>query len=271
MWIEILLIFLLCIVNAFAQKVNETFSEIIFNDNFDSDKGHWRIQSNPDNLFLIQNGEFFLKRINKLTDGASLCSWINPCSSFEIKTSLKIEKGTGLMSSAGVLFMLQDDKKGGLLFEINSKKQYRLRQLVDGNYKRLTGTLQNEGWVFTESISEVGKFSLIRIAYSDKNYDIYVNESVVTSFSEYSYKSGAIGFSVGAGSTVHSDFISVTSTANCSIDEQKEKKSKTFAETVIRDTSILVRQLQEELFKLRIENSILKDSITKLNAIPAQY
>lgn len=269
--IALLLLLLPCPDYTLGQKVNEVFSEIVFADNFDTDNGYWRIQSNPDNLFLIQNGEFFLKRINKLTDGASLCSWTNPCTSFEIKTSLKIEKGNGSLYGAGVLFMLQENRNGGLLFEINSKRQYRLRQLVDGNYKRLTGTLQNEGWTYAESIAEAGKFNLIRIAYSDKNYDIYVNETLVNSFSEFAYKDGTIGFTVGSGSTVHADFISISSTAACNTDRQKEPKLKAETETVVHNTSLLVKQLQEELLKLKRENSILKDSITKLNSISIQH
>ena len=71
-----------------SQKVDVEFSEAIFTDDFSEDKGLWAVKSDADNLFLIQNNEYLLKRINKETESAVTCKWKNPCAAFELKTYL---------------------------------------------------------------------------------------------------------------------------------------------------------------------------------------
>ncbi|MBK6838541.1 MAG: hypothetical protein IPG90_09905 [Bacteroidetes bacterium] len=48
-------------IPAKSQFVKETFTDPLYSDNFETDAGNWKIQSNADNLFLIQEWRIFIK------------------------------------------------------------------------------------------------------------------------------------------------------------------------------------------------------------------
>jgi len=244
----------------YAQLVNEYFSEVVFSDDFAADKGVWSVKSDAENLFLIQNNEYLLKRMNKETEAAISCKWKNPCYPFEMKTALKLDKNSDAKSYAGIFFMMQENKTGGLLLEVNMKKQVRIRQVIHGNYRLLTGTPETKGWIPSPSASETGKFNLVRVAYSEKNYDVYLNETLLKSFTELAYKDGDFGYIAGPGAIAHVDFISVSSVAGCT--ERKPEKNATIPLSPVQaDTAALIRQLQDEIQKLKSENRSLRDSL----------
>jgi hypothetical protein len=189
--------------------VREDFNRLIFNDDFREDKQLWDIRSDAGSLFLVQSDEYLLKRRDRETEMAALCNWQVSCPSWELKTSLKLDANSDKKGFAGLLFMMQKNRTGGFVVEINMKKQYRIRQIVNGNYKLLTGSVQNKGWVSGQAVPEPGKYNLVRVAYSEKNYDVYLNETLVLSFSELNYNEGQFGFVAGPGSTAYADFIRV--------------------------------------------------------------
>jgi hypothetical protein len=243
-----------------GQLVHETFTETIFSDDFSSDKGNWEVQSNADNLFLIQDKEYLLRRMNTEAEAAIFCTWKNTCPVYELTATLKIEKGQDSKGYAGLLFMIQDDKSGGFLFEINAKKQYRIRQLVHANFKLITGNAQNKGWVASSAVREAGTFNEFRVAYSDKNYDLYLNGTLMKSFTELAYKNGSFGFMIGPASTAHVDAIKMNS-LDCSQAEPVKKEVP--LTNVPVDTAVLVNQLQNEIRHLRLEVKTLRDSLSK--------
>jgi len=253
-----------------AQKVNETFSQEIFADDFSGDHGLWSVKSDAGNLFLIQNGEYLLKRMDKESEAAIPCKWKNPCPSFELKTNLKLDRASGPRSYAGIFFMMQENGSGGFLLELNMKKQVRIRQLVQGNYRLLTGSADNQGWIASPSAASGGTYNLLRIAYSEKNYDVFLNESLVKSFTELAYKNGNFGYTVGPGAIAHIDFLSVSTVEDCS--PGKENKKETVKLTPLPvDSAQLIRQLQDENTLLKSEIQALRDSlkVSSKNSIKA--
>jgi len=249
---------------AISQKVNADFSDVVFTDDFSEDKGLWIVKSDADNLFLIQNNEYLLKRINKETEMAVTCKWKNPCAPFELKTYLKLDKISGTRSYAGVFFMMQENKTGGFLLEMNTKKQVRIRQVIHGNYRLITGSPESQGWIPASSATSNGTYNLIRIAYAEKNYDVYLNETLLKSFTELAYKNGDFGFIVGPGAVVHADFISVSTVTGCALKEE-DKKTEVQLKPIAPDTASMLRRLQDENQRLKSENRILRDSLNQKN------
>lgn len=252
--IFILLIYLTK-TSSYAQLVPENFAENIFSDNFESDKGIWKIMSNADNLFLIQDGKYLLQRKHTKSAYSVFPKWENPASSYEITINIILESTEGPESGAGLIFMAQADGSGAFVFEINANKQYRLKQLVGVNYRLLTGTLKSNGWMDSPILNGANQTNLIQVKISNRNYDIYINQNYIISFTELAYKTGNIGISAGPSSKFMIDQISVYSNSNTTKNDELNKPGSTNAGS---DSAMI---LMYELQMLKKENKILRDSL----------
>src|SRR4030095_6424124 len=85
----------------------------------------------------------------------------------------------------------------------------RLKQLVGLSFKLLTGDVKTSGWVESDALKKSGDYNLIQIKTAKRNYDIYVNNKYLLSFTEIAYKSGDIGIAIGPGTKARVDFIEV--------------------------------------------------------------
>ncbi|TAH43584.1 MAG: hypothetical protein EYC69_02320 [Bacteroidetes bacterium] len=238
-----------------AQLVSEKFTDTIFSDNFESDKGIWKIMSNGDNLFLIQDGKYLLQRKNPKSSYSVFPKWNNPASAFEITANFVLESTEGPESGVGIIFMAQADGTGAFVLEINSKKQFRLKQLVGVNFKLLTGQIKTNGWVDSGFLNGVNETNLLQVKASARNYDVYINQNYVLSFTELAYKTGNIGISAGPSSKFLVDQISVYIMES----DSSAQKLQTINNVVLPADSQAV--LLEELRVLREENKVLKDLI----------
>ncbi len=245
-------------LSAVGQLVDKKFTESIFSDNFESDNGNWKIMSNADNLFLIQDGNYLLQRKNLKSVYSVFPKWENPASTFEISAKIMIEYTENIESGAGIIFMAQADGSGAFVLEINDKKQYRLKQLVGVNFRLLTGTQKTNGWLDSPFLNAKGEINLIQIKTSNRNYDIHINQNYIFSFNELAYKSGNIGISVGPLSKFSIEQFAVYTTSN---GDQSSNNSDTTNNIPVKDTVVT---LQEEIKVLREENKMLRDSIKLL-------
>lgn len=237
-----------------AQFVKETYNDPIYSDNFSSDAGNWKIQSNADNLFLIQDGQYLLKRKNTETAYSVFSNYKITIPSFEIAVRMTLEKSDLKESAAGVIFMAQEDGTGAFLFEFNSQQEYRLKQLVGVNYKLLTGDNKTSGWVSSTFISPKNEANLIQIRCSNRNYDIYINQHYLFSFTELAYKSGKVGINVGPASNIRVNNFTVFGPGNSADKTTNENSS----------CEEVKSRLKEELSTVRSENQLLKDSLVQI-------
>ena len=130
-----------------SQSVKEKFVKLTVSENFDSMNTVWTTLSNSENLFIIQDGEYILQRKATTAPFAIIADFDEEFGSFRAVTSLRLDKSMGESASMGFLFMMQKEGKGGFLVEINKKKEYRLRQIVNGTYRYITGSSKDGGWV----------------------------------------------------------------------------------------------------------------------------
>ena len=277
-----LVIFLLLTVPLFgqvanAQLVKETFPRKAFEDSFDEDKGNWRSVSTSDNLFLIQDGGYMIRRKNAFSGYSIFTSWKNKLQAFSIRTSIKLEDTKNEEASAGLIFMAQEDGSGAFVFEFNPKGQYRLKQLVGVNYKLLTGEQKTGGWTESDALSPAGQYNLLEIRMSKRNYDLYVNEKYLLSFTEIAYKSGDIGFSIGASSKARVDFIQVNEPDDGSNAAMIPSGKVSEADPSTRpsepapvkqgdtgNSTDVILKLVDQVSALTIENQQLRDSVQVL-------
>lgn len=201
-------------IECFAQQgssskglVTEKFDKLFLRENFDSSGTYWTTLSNSENLILVQDGEYILNRKASTAPYACIGSFNNNLSSYRLVTSLKLERTNTEDGSIGIIFMAQPGGQGGFIFEINKNQQYRLRQIASNEYQYLTGVQKEGGWVKSTLVKGLNIPNLIEVRTFDKNYDIYLNNNLLLSFTEIAYKVGEIGYIIGPGSKGKIDFL----------------------------------------------------------------
>jgi len=264
-----LFVLLLTAFDSRSQLIKEEFNSVAFSDQFDDDKDNWRNMSTSDNLFVIQEGEYLLRRKNTASGYSIFTKWKNNLSAFSLAASIKLEEGKNDEAAVGLIFMAQEDASGAFVFEINAKGQYRLKQLVGLSFKLLTGDVKTSGWVDSEALKKLGNYNLIEIKTSKRNYDIYVNNKYLLSFTEIAYKSGDIGISIGPATKARVDFIEVKESlpdaAKATVPAAgiAGVNSGTPGETTGSGTTD-VAKLNEQISALQNENKMLRDTIVIL-------
>lgn len=251
--------------------VTERFDKLFHSENFDSAGTYWTTVSNSENLILVQDGEYIMQRKAPASPFAVIGSFKNNLTSFRLVTSLKLQKANSEDGSLGIIFMAQAGGQGGFIFEINKQQQYRLRQISSGIYRYMTGEAKTGGWIKSTIMKPMGLPNLFEVRTSEKNYDLYLNNVLIISFSEIAYKSGDIGYIVGPGSKGSIDFMylftnqkgnEIDITNNNSISENNESQPDNdilaLAESIIG--------LKTQINKLTEENEELKQIISSMKS-----
>ncbi|MDQ3051063.1 MAG: hypothetical protein M3Q95_09280 [Bacteroidota bacterium] len=192
-----------------AQTIKERFDKLLISENFDSSNTHWTTLANADNLFIVQDGEYIVQRKASTAPYAIMASFKENFNNFRAVTSIKLDKSLSESGFAGFMFMIQDEGQGGFLVEINKLREYRLRQIVNGTYKYLTGNSKSGGWVKNNALNDAGTANMIEIRTINRNYDLYFNNTFIQSFSEPAYRSGNLGVIVGPATRCKIDFMYV--------------------------------------------------------------
>lgn len=245
-----------------AQKVKEDFINPALYENFDTEQGSWQTSNNIDNFFLIQNGEYILERKNQKTPYAILADWPNTLKDFAAKASLKLELGNLPESSIGLIVMAQADRRGAFFIEIGGGKKYRVRKLDGIDYKFMTGKPKDMGWISSSSIKE-GAYNLLDVKVSNGNFDFYINNKFLVSFSEPAYGPGDIGIMVGPGTKAKADFFYVYSNENKAY--QPGSETKTSNNDIMTLTDAIVK-LKTQINKLNEEKTDLKKQLATLES-----
>ena len=189
-----------------AQEVNKDFSKLLLNDQFDQADKNWNSTFNADNLFIAQNGFFELYRKSKKSGYYLFPNKSEEYTAFQVEAGLVFAQHDNGKQSAGVLLMANSETFGGLLVEINQKKQYRIVRV----YKDKQVPLNSNGDGWQKATAAITKTeNQITIKTYDKVYDLYINGKFVQTFTDIELNKGKIGIYVGADSKVKFDFLKV--------------------------------------------------------------
>lgn len=264
---NLLLLVLLLIVPALSVKaqigkvkvvpqVSDRFEYPFYKESFDSIAKGWPFLSNSENLLLIQEGEYIIQRKSKLSPFAVMGEFEQDLAAYRLITSLKLVRTGSNDGSIGLIFMAQPGGKGGFVFEINQFQQYRLRQITVTGYAYLTGTAKEGGWVKSTMLKEINFANLIELRTKDKKYDLYLNNTLIFTFSELSYKSGGIGFIIGPSTLGKVDFVYLFSNEKVEgFSREDEAESTSEGDVIALAESII--ELKTRLNKLEAENEEL--------------
>ncbi|NQW42557.1 MAG: hypothetical protein HQ463_03895 [Bacteroidetes bacterium] len=218
-----------------AQEVQKEFTRVLLNETFDKIDNNWDNTFNADNLFIAQNGYYELFRKTKKAGYFLLPKTNEEYSVFEIEIAFSFGDHDNKKQSAGVLLMAQQDGTGGLLIEINQKKEYRIVRVYNDKLVPISGS--GNGW--QKASTNITKLSnTVSLKTYNKVYDLYINAIFLQSFTEIELNKGRVGLYIGADSKVKYDFMKIkgeikTDLATINAGDAKEEE-KSFTQIIIK-------------------------------------
>jgi hypothetical protein len=248
-----------------AQQVNENFSVQVFADDFSAETNQWDYLTTAENLFVLDKGEYFMHRRNETKPYALVTNWKNDLTVFQVKAALKLGPATSPEQTIGIIFYIQSDGKGALVFEINKDKKFRVKQLAGAYYKFLTGEVVDAGWVKSKFIDVSGAYNLLEAKSSGGVTDFYINGNYVSTASVQDYAPGAMGVLIGADTKAKADYFQVFATRAVSDDVNANRQFGELTpsekiEFLLGENEKLKRQIAQDNVELIKKQADLKVS-----------
>ena len=247
-----LLLSLIIITNGIAQKISsEAYNHTEIHEDFSQEGNTFPIINTNENQFIIDNGDYFLSRNNK--DSQYIITANNSSfSDFILKTSIRIGPSNNKNASIGIILKAQIKGDGAIIFEINKKGEYRIKQLLDNTYKTLSGLRKNEGWVKSKIINGVDEHNAIEIRTENNHYDVYINNDYLTTFFNPDYRRGSCGIIISPETKARIAYYHLNT----------QGESTTLTAT---NTSQITSNTNTEIEELNREIATLETNNTKLN------
>jgi hypothetical protein len=260
-----LFLFLSCICSfyAFGQEVNKEYKKLVLNEQFET-TDRWNTTFNSDNLFLGQNGFYELYRRSKKSGYFILPELTEEYGSFQVETQMVFGNHDNKKQSAGLLLMAKSETSGGILVEINQKKEYRIVRVFKD--KQVAINASGSGWKKASNTITKGENSIIVKTYN-KVYDLYINQVFMTSFTDIELNKGKIGLFIGPDSkakfdllTIHiEDKVELKDIDNTNVKEEE----KAFTQIIIKLKDQLLRK-DKELDELKTKLKLCENNSTGL-------
>lgn len=248
------------------------FNQIELREEFTEQNEYWPYLTTMENLYVPDKDEYFMHRRHKTNPYAIITDWKNNLSTFNILTTLKLGPAETAEQSIGVIFLVQPDGKGAVVFEINKFKQYRIKQLVGSYYKFISGDNESQGWVKSSLISGKEEYNLVDIRVNLPQIDIYLNDKFVQSFDLPEIKPGNMGFLIGPDTKAKSDYFYVYTTPTAKDEAVASEKEQGEARSAAEQLSKMryeLEQMDRALKECQLERqtaiSRLEEEIGALN------
>ena len=240
------------ITNGIAQQISsDAYNHTEIHEDFSQEGKFFPIINTTENQFIIDNGDYFLSRNNMDSQYIINCN-NSSFSDFILKTSIRIGPSNNKNASIGIILKAQIKGDGAIIFEINKKGEYRIKQLLDNTYKTLSGLRKNEGWVKSKIINGVDEHNAIEIRTENNHYDVYINNDYLTTFFNPDYRRGSCGIIISPETKAR--------IAYYHLNTQGESTTLT-----VTNTSQITSNTNTEIEELNREIATLETNNTKLN------
>jgi len=247
----LLLAFLSTTLNA-QQISSDAYNKDVIHEDFNTEGEYFKIVTTTDNYFILDKGDYLLSRNNKDSEYAIIAN-NSSVTDFVIKTAVRIGPSANKKASVGIILKAQQDGKGAIIFEINKKREYRIKQLIGDNYQTLSGNAKQEGWVKNKLVNGVDEHNFIEIRSEKNIYDIYINSEYLTTFFIPDFTSGSCGL-----------IISPATKARISYYYINTKGESTAVANYTNENTASVNETIEQLNKRIV---ILEENNAKLNEL----
>ena len=240
------------ITNGIAQQISsDAYNHTEIHEDFSQEGKFFPLINTTENQFIIDNGDYFLSRNNMDSQYIINCN-NSSFSDFILKTSIRIGPSNNKNASIGIILKAQIKGDGAIIFEINKKGEYRIKQLLDNTYKTLSGLRKNEGWVKSKIINGVDEHNAIEIRTENNHYDVYINNDYLTTFFNPDYRRGSCGIIISPETKARIAYYHLNT----------QGESTTLSAT---NTSQITSNTNTEIEELNREIATLETNNTKLN------
>jgi len=247
----LLLAFLSTTLNA-QQISSEAYNKDLIHEDFNTEGEYFKIVTTNDNYFILDKGDYLLSRNNKDSEYAIIAN-NSSVTDFVIKTAVRIGPSNNKKGSVGIILKAQQDGKGAIIFEINKKREYRIKQIIGNNYQTLSGNAKHKGWVKNKLVNGVDEYNFIEIRSEKNIYDIYINSEYLTTFFIPDFTSGSCGL-----------IISPATKARISYYYINTKGESTAVANYTNENTVSINETIEQLNKRIV---ILEENNAKLNEL----
>jgi chromosome segregation ATPase len=247
----LLLAFLSTTLNA-QQISSDAYNKDVIHEDFNTEGKYFKIVTTNDNYFILDKGDYLLSRNNKDSEYAIIAN-NSSVTDFVIKTAVRIGPSKNKKASVGIILKAQQDGKGAIIFEINKKREYRIKQLIGDSYQTLSGNAKQEGWVKNKLVHGVDEHNFIEIRSEKNIYDIYINSEYLTTFFIPDFTSGSCGLTISPATKARISYYYINT---------KEEST-----TVAKYTNENTASVNETIEQLNKRIVILEENNAKLNEL----
>ena len=253
--IFLLTILLLASYNIEAQKItDEKFKYNIIGEDFIKKQENFPIVRETENYFIIDENEYLIIRENSESDYAIVLDE-SLSKNIYLNTSIKLGPSENEKSSLGIILKANKKFSKALIFEINNKGKYRIKELINSTYKYLSN--KKNRWIKHKSIKKQNLYNDVKIICENNKIIIFVNQEVLK---EISYKSDTTSYS---GILIGPDTKARIKYFYLNTDIKQENKSKFVANT---GKSLNETFNKNEVFdKLKNDFEILQSTADSIN------
>lgn len=228
----------------------DNFPVRVLEEDFNEQNSLWQYPTTYENLFVLENGSYYLTRQNPKSAYAIMAKWENNLEYFNIESSLLLGPAESKDQSIGIMFLIQDEGKGAVVFEINKDKEFRVKKLVGAYYQYVSGDKASSGWVRHKSI-DPKEYNRLEVRVSGTQCDFHINNNFVFSFDvPEDYGPGRVGLIIGPS-------------AKAKVDNFYVGTNEYGADNLA--APVKVKTPEEIIAELRKENLDLKRQISDIN------
>jgi len=252
-----LLLSTILLTNGVGQQISATsFNKAIIHEDFNTEGDFFPIVTTTENYFILDKGDYLLSRNNEDSEYAMIAN-NSSADNFVLKTAVRIGPSNNKKASIGIIIKAQKDGKGAIIFEINKKGEYRIKQLLGNIYKTLSGSSKQKGWVKNKTINGVDEYNFVEIRTENNIYDVYINSDYLTTFFIPDYISGSCGIIISPGTKAR--------IAYYYINIQGDNKSSTSIYTNENTTNVntTIEELNKKIKTLEKNNATLNNLNTE--------
>ena len=264
----LLLAFLSTTLNA-QQISSDAYNKDVIHEDFNTEGKYFKIVTTTDNYFILDKGDYLLSRNNKDSEYAIIAN-NSSVTDFVIKTAVRIGPSANKKASVGIILKAQQDGKGAIIFEINKKREYRIKQLIGNNYQTLSGNAKQEGWVKNKLVNGVDEHNFIEIRSEKNIYDIYINSEYLTTFFIPDFTSGSCGLIISPATKARISYYYInTKGESTAVANYTNKNTASVNETIeqLNKRIVILEENNAKLNELNTDSKALQlDEIKALTA-----
>jgi flagellar biosynthesis chaperone FliJ len=184
----------------YGQSVLTNFTDTAVYDDFSSNTYNFPQKYNALEISIIEEGNYRIKRMSSEGQSLAYLKAEKPFYGYEVSANMTISNISN-SSRGGLILNGQTDNSGAIIVELNTNRQFRAYKLNNSQFRLLSGSPKNDGWIKNKLINKKGS-SKLSVKVEGGYYDIYINDNLVYTLFDTQFDGGRVGITAGEQSEI---------------------------------------------------------------------